>query len=86
MLRETLNVTPDRVVSTKQQSITGSLSGGVLAPEDSAGSIEDDLKSGFEPMSANCVQVGYFCFTGQLLRHGPQLSEPEGSTRDGCLC
>ena len=28
MLRETLIVTPDRVVDTKQQSITGSLSGG----------------------------------------------------------
>ena len=55
MLRDTLNVTPDRVVCTKQQSITGSLSGGVLAPDDSAGSMEDDLAAGFEPLSANCV-------------------------------
>ena len=48
MLRETLSVTPDRVVSTKQHSITGSLSGGVLAPEDSAGSVEGVI-------AANCV-------------------------------
>ena len=43
MLRETFVATPYRVVSTKRQFITGSLSGGVLVPEDSASSIEGDL-------------------------------------------
>ena len=56
MLRETLSVTPDRAVGTKQHSITGSLSGRVLAPEeDSAGSMKGGIAAEFEPLSANCV-------------------------------
>ena len=43
MLRETFIVTPERAVSTKRQSITGSLSGGVLALDGSAGSMDGDL-------------------------------------------
>ena len=47
-------------ISTKQQSITGSLSGGVLAPEDSAGSMEDVL--------APFVDVRHFQFCTKRYR------------------
>ena len=61
-----------RVVSTKQQSITGSFSIGVLAPERQAGST-GSMDSGvllilFEPRTATCSFVSDCCFT-TAMRH-----------------